>query len=1377
MVIVMLVGMFAPALTPRAHATTDETSTFMFKNTTTFNGPNIDMVQGYTPSGASTSCPGAPGNNWTCTWSSDTFTAGQSMAAGTTTVNLYPENDFQIGFRQAASAGVQPTISFTAAGAVGTAASGNVTPGLPAGWAANDIHICVIESKDNVASTMPAGWTQLNAANSGTTHRATLYWRRAVAGDANPTVTHAAGDSIVARIIGFRGVNTSTAFDVANSFTVSAADLTTEAGGITTVTENAMLVFTAHMADNHTSIGLPTPSPGTWTQAMFSATPNGTDSSIAAHYSNLIAPPTGMGAVAATRAGAANAISHGAQLALRPAPVPLTITKPTTVLDDVMIASIAFRPWTAAVTAPAGWALVKRTDNSNQWAHSLAVYSKVVTASEPANYTWSFGTTAVMAAGGIQSFYNVDTTTPMAGVDLGQNTSTPGSGTVHPTPSMTTTVPYAMLVTSHSIGNPGPDHWVGVPAGSMTEAFDTYGGNIAIAAYYVIQAAAGATGAKRADSDFADVGNAHILALRPKTISGTLTVQLLHNAAVIGSGTVNVSSPGTPALVTASFATTGVTFADGDRLHVRVIAANAPTTVNARVWFDAATNQSRVVTPAISCTVADPTYAAATVAGTQATVYWSSPNAVTILEKAGAAITEVPVNHTTYSVGATIGGATVRYNGAAVQSSFTKTGLTPGTAYSYKVFPKSAGGCYAPGTQVDGTAPFGGRPSWSYMLAGGSMLKPGIAGTGSIYIASNASRIASLDTATGLQTWSPVTTTQPVQGWLSWVPNNGYSYRRNVTITAGAPGAPNGYSVPITLNHASLVAAGSSRADGNDVRVVYWNGASGVELDRVLDSGSAWNTASTKIWIKTQAAIAASGSDSNYYVYYGNPLAANPPANSMNVFLFHDDFSGASIDTSKWTVTRGSTSVFGGVLTLNALTSIWAPSGYAFGTSTSWEARVQLTGDGTSASFNYHTPSDQDGYTGAWVAFSTDDVSTRAATASPPTVTINTWVPTTPTAYHTYTINREGATNVRFFQDTTQVDNISTSIPTGNLRPFIWNDTALTMKLDWYTVRQYVTPEPTTALAPQQAETWGSVIGGDQSGRVYSLDAVVGTANWTTNLSAQANAVQAGIAAQIWSYSDAAFQAAYTTDVLFAASRNTGATNCGTAATNNKLFALRADTGASLWTFNATCTYSIDYIVGMPYVDYNRNRVYLATRGTGSTLWILNTLDGAVVQQLALGDLDTSPALSADGTTIYVGNTAGLLYAVDATTFTATSHNLASAVKSVIFEDWTTPGLLYFSTMDGNLWGLQHNGGASFTQVFKVAVAGASTPLLLDKLYVGSSDGRLHEFDLSGGNEKVYPASGMLDGSTVGDVSTEDGTHVFVGTNGGKLFKIQVPLP
>ena len=76
------------------------------------------------------------------------------------------------------------------------------------------------------------------------------------------------------------------------------------------------------------------------------------------------------------------------------------------------------------------------------------------------------------------------------------------------------------------------------------------------------------------------------------------------------------------------------------------------------------------------------------------------------------------------------------------------------------------------------------------------------------------------------------------------------------------------------------------------------------------------------------------------------------------------------------------------------------------------------------------------------------------------------------------------------------------------------------------------------------------------------------------------------------------------------------------------------------------------------------------------------------------------------------------------------------------------------------------------------AVAGASTPLLLDKLYVGSSDGKIHQINLTTGvDEKQFPAATTLDGTQVGDVSTETGAELFVGTLAGKLYKIPLPLP
>lgn len=133
--------------------------------------------------------------------------------------------------------------------------------------------------------------------------------------------------------------------------------------------------------------------------------------------------------------------------------------------------------------------------------------------------------------------------------------------------------------------------------------------------------------------------------------------------------------------------------------------------------------------------------------------------------------------------------------------------------------------------------------------------------------------------------------------------NAAYSNRERITVTTGSASAPTGYSIATTVNHAALVSLGMASSSGDDVRLLYWTGSAWSELDRVLDGGSAWNSASTKLWFKTQAAIGASSSDNNYYLYYGNPTAASAPADANNVFLFFDDFEAGNLN--EWTMPNG----------------------------------------------------------------------------------------------------------------------------------------------------------------------------------------------------------------------------------------------------------------------------------------------------------------------------------------------------------------------------------------------------------------------------------------------------------------------------------------
>ena len=169
--------------------------------------------------------------------------------------------------------------------------------------------------------------------------------------------------------------------------------------------------------------------------------------------------------------------------------------------------------------------------------------------------------------------------------------------------------------------------------------------------------------------------------------------------------------------------------------------------------------------------------------------------------------------------------------------------------------------------------------------------------------------------------------------------DSAYGYRQKVIVTTGSAAVSSGYSVPISLNHAQLVAGAKSLASGDDIRVLRWDnsGCTWSEPHRVLQEGSTWNSATTAIWFALQADILASGSDDSYYIYYGNSGAGSPPANKSNVYQFWDDFDDAVLDAG-WSldaigsVSGGSTSESGTVVRVTATSTgdIWGTSDSAY---------------------------------------------------------------------------------------------------------------------------------------------------------------------------------------------------------------------------------------------------------------------------------------------------------------------------------------------------------------------------------------------------------------------------------------------------------------
>jgi hypothetical protein len=134
--------------------------------------------------------------------------------------------------------------------------------------------------------------------------------------------------------------------------------------------------------------------------------------------------------------------------------------------------------------------------------------------------------------------------------------------------------------------------------------------------------------------------------------------------------------------------------------------------------------------------------------------------------------------------------------------------------------------------------------------------------------------------------------------WYHFSPENtswwdDYMYKKQITVTNGdASTLVKNYSINFTFDHASLVSEGKSLENGNDIRIAFYNGTSYIELDRI--NSTAFNTTTTQLWFKLQNNIDASGVDNNYYLFYNNPSAVDPPQNKSNVYLWFDDFNRAN---------------------------------------------------------------------------------------------------------------------------------------------------------------------------------------------------------------------------------------------------------------------------------------------------------------------------------------------------------------------------------------------------------------------------------------------------------------------------------------------------
>jgi hypothetical protein len=128
---------------------------------------------------------------------------------------------------------------------------GNITPTLPAGLSAGDFMILQVQT-DTEAVTAPAGWTEfsMSPVQYSTTTRISLFYRRYVGGDGNPTVTDP-GDHAIGQIFAFAGCNPSgEPIHISSTSTAAGTTAFDIDCGVTTVDNILICIFVTGGADN-----------------------------------------------------------------------------------------------------------------------------------------------------------------------------------------------------------------------------------------------------------------------------------------------------------------------------------------------------------------------------------------------------------------------------------------------------------------------------------------------------------------------------------------------------------------------------------------------------------------------------------------------------------------------------------------------------------------------------------------------------------------------------------------------------------------------------------------------------------------------------------------------------------------------------------------------------------------------------------------------------------------------------------------------------------------------------------------------------------------------------------------------------------------------
>ena len=292
---------------------------------------------------------------------------------------------------------------------------------------------------------------------------------------------------------------------------------------------------------------------------------------------------------------------------------------------------------------------------------------------------------------------------------------------------------------------------------------------------------------------------------------------------------------------------------------------------------------------------------------------------------------------------------------------------------------------------------------------------------------------------------------------MSWL--TGYTYRKKVTIT-GQAGVGNNYQVKLQIGNISggdFNLSGHAASFPNDIRFTSNNGST--QLDYWIENVA---TAPITVWIKVADSL---NSNVDIYCYYGK-ASDTTTSSGTNTFEVFDDFNGSTLDTSKWSISGGTTSLSGGILTYTisgAYHSIRSILG--FNSNVAFRIREKNT---TNGSGWHHLLGFLDNYetqniliNSAYNANGQTTLYAHDSTSSDRQNIAYTW--------GSYSISEVTWTSgvAKAYQNNTYLGTLSFHIPTTSLQAAITGDDEK-HEVDWILVRKYASPEPTFSTADSE---------------------------------------------------------------------------------------------------------------------------------------------------------------------------------------------------------------------------------------------------------------------------------------------------------------------